>query len=144
MKSISKTFHFKRILWILFLLYCFSLILLSILPINGESSLFNDTYIVKIRADYFLHTLTFLPFLPLATYTLSLTFQREKLIPRIFVIIIIGVLFAIITEVIQFYLPYRVFNFNDLIANIFGILLSLPILLIKRKTRTQNLSTKES
>ena len=68
-----KKNNFKRVLRILFFLYCIALILLAVLPINGESSPLNDTYIVKVRLDYFLHVLTFLPFLPFAMFALSVT-----------------------------------------------------------------------
>jgi VanZ family protein len=40
-------------------------------------------------------------------------------------------LFAIMSEVIQSFIPYRSFNLNDLIANIFGILIGLLILFVK-------------
>ena len=133
-----KTVNFKRILRILFLFYCIVLLFLAVLPIHGESSLLNGTYIIKIRLDYFLHALIFLPFLPLARYSLSETSQREKITKKIIVLIIIGLLFALITEGIQFYLPYRTFNVNDLIGNIFGVIVGLPIILLIA-TRTRNL-----
>ena len=45
-------------------------------------------------------------------------------------LIIIGILFAIITEAIQLFLPYRTFNINDLISNTLGIILGFPIILL--------------
>ena len=136
MKSNPKTTYTKRIPRILFLLYCFAIILLTVLPIDGESSSLNNTYFVTIRLDYLLHSLVFLPFLPLATYSISITSGNLKPTIRIPLLIIIGILFAIITEVIQHFLPYRTFNINDLIANTLGVLLGfLPILLIKNNLK---------
>jgi len=133
-----KPVKFKRVPRILFSLYCIAIILLTILPINGESSLLNDTYIVKVRFDYLFHVLTFLPFLPFAMYALFPTFQIKGIPRKIFVFIIIGLLFAIITEIIQLYLPYRTFNINDLIANTLGVILGLLITILKPKIRTDN------
>ena len=141
MNVTMKPVKFKRVLRILFFLYCIAIILLTILPINGESSLLNDTYIVKIRFDYLLHTMIFLPFLPLVMYSFSTTPRLKRTIKKILSLITIGIFFAIITEVIQLYLPYRTFNINDLIANSFGIILGLPIILIKPKIRTNNPET---
>ena len=132
----------KRIFRILFLLYCTALFLLAILPINGESSPISDTYIVTIRLDYLLHTLIFLPFLPLAMHSLSGTSQRKRIIKKILSLIIIGLLFAIITESIQFYLPYRSFNINDLIANTLGVILGFPIILVLKRQTLSTLNSK--
>ena len=133
MKSIRKTSQIKRILRILFLLYCTSLILLTIVPINGGASPLNDIFIIKIRLDYILHVLIFFPFIPLAIYSFFGIHQRKKALNKILPLIILGILFAIISESIQFYLPYRTFNINDIIANTLGVILGLPIiLLIKR------------
>ena len=131
---------FIRILRILFFLYCLMLILFSILPINGESSPLNDIYIVKIRVDYLLHTIIFLPFLSLAMLSLSNPLSRKPTKKLLF-LIITGLLFAIIIECIQLYLSYRSFNINDLIANSFGIILGLPIILLKPKIRANNPET---
>ena len=130
MNVTMKPVKFKRVLRILFFLYCIAIILLTILPINGESSLLNDTYIVKIRFDYLLHTMIFLPFLPLVMYSFSTTPQLKRTIKKILSLITIGIFFAIITEVIQLYLPYRTFNINDLISNTLGIILGFPIILL--------------
>ena len=121
----------KRINRILFLLYCIILFLLAALPINGESSSFNNIHIVKIRLDYLFHTIIFLPFLPLAMEIKSTNSQRKSIL-KILSLIVIGVLFAAITEFIQLYLPYRTFNINDIIANSIGVILGLPIILLIR------------
>lgn len=133
MRLLHSITNSKRILRVLFLLYCIALFLLPILPINSESSQLNNTYIVTIRLDYLLHVLIFFPFLPWAIYSLLGTFSQKTVIKKAGFFTITGLVFAIITEVIQFYLPYRTFNINDLISNTLGIILGLPvILLIKR------------
>ena len=140
--QIKKPLSNKRIPQTLLLLYCVAIFLLTLLPINGESSSLNNTYIVNIRLDYFLHTLVFLPFLLLATFSFSGNSQRKRTINKILSLIILGLIFAIITEGIQFYLPYRTFNINDLIANTLGVILGFPIIfLIKIQIRTNKPKT---
>ena len=129
MKSIRETSQRKRILKILFLLYCIVLLLLAVLPINSNSSSINDTFIVNIRLDYLLHILIFLPFLPLAMYPKPIKSQRKGTI-KLLSLIMSGILFAVFTETIQLYLPYRTFNINDLIANILGIIMGLIIMVL--------------
>ena len=136
MKLNLNTPRHIRIVRIIFLLYLIIIILLSILPINGVSSPLNDTHIVKIRLDYLLHTLIFLPFLPLAMCSMSVSSEISKQFIYILSLLLIGIIFAIITEIIQFYLPFRTFNVNDLIANILGVILGSSLfLLIKHKIR---------
>lgn len=123
----------KRTLKVFFILYCTILFLLAILPINCEPSSLNDIYIVKIRLDYLLHALIFLPFLLLAMFSLSGAFQQKRKVKKILSLIILGMIFAIITEGIQFYLPYRTFNINDLIANTLGVILGFPIIFLVKE-----------
>jgi len=104
----------------IFIFYVIVILLLSILPINSAHSFINNTYIIRIRLDYLGHISLFLPFLFLGNRALSI-----KLYP----IILFGVFLALFTEGLQFFLPYRAFNINDLIANVLGLLLGFLLLI---------------
>jgi len=104
----------------LFFGYAILLLLLAVLPINIKGSTINHTYIVSIRLDYLLHCTIFLPWIFLMRKFSGTNFQLSFARPLMW--ISVGLLFAIFTEVLQFYLPYRAFNINDLLANGLGIL----------------------
>lgn len=105
---ISKVFSNK---W-LFGLYVTLIILLVTLPLNSSGSLNNIT-IITFRGDYFFHALAFLPW----------AFFRASTHQKRINWLIIGILFAALTEALQYQLPYRAYNVNDLVANGMGIIL---------------------
>jgi glycopeptide antibiotics resistance protein len=94
-------------------LYVFSVLLLVLLPVNDADSFINHSYVINLRADYVFHLLMFLPwmfFLMVKNYTGNFSWMA------------LGVIFAAAAEFLQYFVPYRAFNINDLIANIAGIL----------------------
>lgn len=97
--------------WI-FYAYIGLFFLLAVLPLNTHGEL-NAVRVGKLRGDYFFHFLYFLPFVYLAT-------RFFRFSGRLFVI---GLLFAIFSEVIQAPLPYRSFNILDMTSNLTGLLL---------------------
>jgi VanZ family protein len=111
--------YFKALLGI----YTVGILLLVILPINGKDQVFghlNDTYIINIRLDYISHFLLFIPWVTIV----YLTFGKESAFLNFDTYTLISLLtFAAFAEFIQYYLPYRTFNINDLLANVFGVLL---------------------
>ena len=118
--KINKWFTISRIKF-LFVAYTILLLLVAILPINSSGAIINHTFIVSIRLDYFLHCIIFLPWL-----LLMRKFSRTNIqlpFTKSFMWIIAGLFFAVFIEAVQFYLPYRAFNINDLLANGLGILL---------------------
>jgi VanZ family protein len=116
--------------WASFLLIAYSvlLFLLAILPINSKESSINNSYILQIRMDYLLHFTVF--FVWMSLLWLSLIANKKTNPKLVLVYIFIGLLFAVFNESIQYVLPYRAFNINDLVANGLGILLG-AILFIK-------------
>lgn len=75
--------------------------------------------------DYLLHALTLIPWSYLA-------FQKiNKPQQSIGIILISGLLFAALCEGIQYFLPYRAFNINDLAANFLGVILGSVALIPK-------------
>jgi glycopeptide antibiotics resistance protein len=107
-------------------IYLMILLLGSLLPLNNGTSL-NNTYIVEVRSDYFLHFLMMLP-LPVL---LGLTFRQ--LSGTWWRVLLLGLLVVVFCEGIQLLIPYRTFNINDLFANGLGALIGLiPAWLIWR------------
>ena len=74
----------------------------------------NDIFVVHLRLDYLLHGLLFLPI----TFFLSRWPLSGYRFP---VILLAALLFALFCEAVQYPLPYRAFNINDLIANLAGV-----------------------
>ena len=112
---------------LLFKAYIVILVLLAVLPINSMSKTnINDIYVVRIRFDYLLHSVVFIPFA-------MLYFKAVKPIAlnNIWFIAGAGILLATFTEGIQYFLTYRSYNINDLLANYLGVLLGMGALLVK-------------
>ena len=123
----DKRFDRIRIFRILFLFYCLTLFLLAILPINGVSSPLNHIFIVNIRLDYLFHSLVFIPWMLLISFAFA-NGNRNKRLSYILLWISYGLLTAIITEGIQYFIPYRSFNMNDLLANLIGVAIGIILL----------------
>lgn len=107
----------RRNFWIYFI----AILLLITLPINTPGSKFylNNITVVKIRGDYFFHALTFIPW----------AFFMVAMKQRPWTWLVLGLIFSTGTELLQYLLPYRRFNINDLISNSLGILLGIGILI---------------
>ncbi len=95
--------------------------MLAIAPINGNGGSLNDIFILELRSDYLIHALQFLPWM----------FFGMKINKSFLLWLIAGLFFASITEGIQYFLTYRSFNINDLIANLIGVLLGSITFLLK-------------
>ena len=100
-----------------FWIYFTAIILLIVLPINrpGSKIYLNDIMIVKIRGDYMAHALIFIP------WAFFMTTMRQPL----WLWLLLGLLFSTGTELLQYLLPYRRFNINDLISNSLGIVIGM-------------------
>lgn len=110
-----------------FFAYIIAIILMVVLPLNSAGEL-NDIFILRFRADYLLHSALFIP------WPLFGIFMKKNT----GLWIIYGLLFAVFSEGIQYFLPYRAFNINDLLANGMGVLLGsffYLIFAILKKTR---------
>lgn len=117
--------------WRLFYLYALLIVIISVLPINGPGTAINHIFIVSIRLDYLLHCLVYIPLV------LFLWIEKGSDLVltsgKIFIWIILLLVFAAITEVIQYFLTYRAFNINDMLANILGIIIGFAIVLLYNK-----------
>jgi len=108
----------------IFLIYTVVLILLMVLPLNSKGEL-NNVTILSFRGDYFLHSLLLLPW-----FLFAKLFNKSA-----FYWGIIGLTYAIALESLQFVLPYRTFNINDLMANGLGVVFSSVIFIGFRKRK---------
>lgn len=96
----------------LFSAYTFAIVLLVILPLNSSSEL-NDIIILRLRGDYFLHILLFMPW----------SFFRQASKIKTLPWLLLSLFFAAGSEGLQYFLPWRAFNVNDLLANALGVVL---------------------
>ncbi len=102
-----------------FLLYLLFLILMAVLPLNGSTSAhLNDIYVVNLRLDYLLHSVLFIPWVFMYTWSFRPAGVTEQLL-----MISAGLLMAFSTEGVQYFLTYRSYNINDLLSNFLGVLL---------------------
>lgn len=105
----------KSYMWIG--IYLTAIILLLTLPINDKENIINNTYITRIRLDFILHGLLFIPWMSLSFLkSLSLCIKAWQWFA-------VGVLFAVGMELLQYFLSYRSFNVKDIAANFTGMLL---------------------
>jgi len=109
----------------LFYSYTILLVLLAVLPINSSGSSINHTFIVSVRLDYLLHCAIFIPWVFLLHKITQLNLRSFP--AKTLGWLVVGVLFACAMEAIQYLLPYRAFNINDLLANGLGVVLGFLI-----------------
>ena len=99
-------------------LYFVALLLLMWLPLNGVAL---DNYVFGLRADHLLHASVYLP---------CIYFLGKLVMKPLMVLWILSVGIGLLTEGVQYLLPYRGFDVNDLLANAIGVSLGLFLLLL--------------
>ena len=104
--------------------YFVALALLMWLPLNGVAPL--DNYLFGLRADHLLHASVYLP----CVYFLG-RLVRSPLV----VLWLLSICIGLLTESVQWLLPFRGFDVNDLLANAIGVTLGflVHICLLKEK-----------
>ncbi len=115
----------------LFWTYTVILLLLAVLPINSSGNVINNTFVVSIRLDYLIHFAIYIPWMILIWLLTGSGFRKET--GRTLQWIILALLFAMANEAVQFFLPYRAFNINDLLANGVGVLLGAMVFFVRRQ-----------
>jgi glycopeptide antibiotics resistance protein len=105
--------------------FCYVVLLfaLAVLPINGkDSASINNTYVLpELRLDYLLHSFLLVPWMPIRVFYAETNRLKELLW------LAIGVILAITTEVIQYFLTYRTYNVIDLAANLLGVFIGAAL-----------------
>ena len=110
----------------MFISYTFLLFLVAILPINSSGSAINHTFVVSIRLDYLLHCVIFIPWVFLLQRFTLFNFRTYPV--KTIALLLGAVLFAFVMEAVQYFLTYRAFNINDLLANGLGVVLGFVLL----------------
>ena len=110
----------------LFIAYLLLIILLVTLPLNSAGELNNIT-ILQLRGDYFFHILLFVPWM----------FLQKAFHIRFLYWLMLGLFFASATEGLQYLLPYRAYNINDMMANMFGVFIGFLLFMIYTKWRSE-------
>ena len=117
----------KRILNFLLLVYFILILLISVVSFAGNVSL-NKQHVFMLRLDYLIHVLFFIPWMPLA----CLRWGNE--VKRVFWILLgAGLIMALFSESVQFYIPGKSFNPIDLLANEVGVVIGGVVLLSFKK-----------
>lgn len=96
--------------------YIITLILLSVISINGELAP-DRKHFIGIRADYIIHAIFFVPWMVLA----NLRWNQSNKCKAFWYLLGIGAVLAIASEIVQLLIPKKTFNPIDLIANAVGI-----------------------
>jgi glycopeptide antibiotics resistance protein len=124
---------------LIFSAYLLFLILIAVLPLNNASSgTMNGTYVVRIRLDYLLHSLLFVPW----TFLYSVTFRPGKAFDK-WIMIGAGLIMAFTTEGVQYFLAYRAYNLNDMLSNFLGVLLGSFVLFMNLPHEADDLLKKQ-
>ena len=108
-------------------LYFVFLAVLMWAPLNGLGIPL-DNYVFGLRLDHLLHG---------SVYILCPFFLMDYLNFRKGHILLMAVVIGIFTEFVQYLLPYRGFDVNDLVANVMGCLVGWALLLPVLKRRRQ-------
>lgn len=108
--------------------YFLALVILMWAPLNGLGVPM-DEYVLGLRFDHLLHASVFIP-CALFIYDL---YKRKWLVW------LTAVAVGILTEIVQWLLPYRGFDINDMVANFLGVTLGWTIIIIlsRRGARRQ-------
>lgn len=109
----------KHVVWA----YVLVVMLLAVLPLNSSGSLNNIT-LIRIRGDYWVHAVQFLPFACLAWISYRCGILKT-LLP--------GIVLAVVAEAIQYFIPWRTYNINDLLTNLMGVLAGVFLLFLVEK-----------
>ncbi|MDX1652419.1 MAG: glycosyltransferase [Brumimicrobium sp.] len=126
-KEKPKPEKIRLFLWIS-LIYYLGLILLYVVPLDGKLNL-NQYSAQGFRMDHIIHALIFIP----TPFIMAPIFQKHTYY-RILKIIFISLLIATIFETIHIPLSYRAFTLEDLMSNIFGVLIGSILYVIFQRT----------
>ncbi len=109
----------RHYLKLIVFLYLLTVAVITVIPLGGISTSLSGTQVLSLRLDYLLHALVFIPLVPLW----KLTWPHHPL----WVIITAALLIAAAAELSQIWNPHRAYNINDLLGNVLGVVLSIPI-----------------
>ena len=99
--------------------YLFALFFLMWAPLNGVGPVLNN-YIMGIRGDHLMHATVFIP---CALFFIDLSRHR-------WLVWVMCIALALLCEGVQYLLPFRKFDVNDLVANTIGVTLGFVAILL--------------
>ncbi len=106
-------------------LYLAALAVISLMPFGGMNIALNDITVLSLRGDYLMHIIVFLPLVPVWKMALP-THPWWVVLP-------FSLMISACAEGLQYYIPYRSFNINDLLGNMTGVVLGAVLLLLVNK-----------
>lgn len=115
--------HYPKLIW----LWLIFLIVFNVMPLGNADSSLSSNKLVRLRLDYFIHSIIFLGFAWLWVFSRILGFRffaKYEGLKYALIIVISG--FGL--EYLQKLVPWRSFNPIDLYCNLFGAGLALLIL----------------
>lgn len=116
MKKVQQIYQNKRIA---ILIYALCIAAMQLFGSNFMDIPLNERYLFNVRLDYVFHFLFFLPLAP----CWRISFPKHNKWKVLLYTLLIGAL----SELIQMFLPARVYNIYDLISNIAGVLTGFVI-----------------
>jgi VanZ family protein len=114
----------QKIFWI----FSAIVIIQIFLPVNSPENNLNSTYIFFIRLDHVVHTIVFIVWMIL--YKLAYFSKSGASGSKILLYLGSGILLAVFAEVLQSIIPYRAFSLKDMVANLLGVIICTPLLLL--------------
>ncbi|MBM3421582.1 MAG: hypothetical protein FJY11_10665 [Bacteroidetes bacterium] len=127
------TGRFMKYLWrhagILLALWFVAVLVLSVIPGPASLDLFGLENI-RLRLDYIYHIAAFFTGAALALLKLYIHSGPRPPFYKIILTIAGITLFSVFHEYIQLIIPYRSFNINDIIANLFGVFSGSAIIIL--------------
>lgn len=119
LKSVLTSLVHERARRKLAVVYFILLAILMWAPINGLGDVLSN-YIFGLRVDHFLHA---------SIYLMCPFFLADWLKKRPVQILLCALAIGLLTESVQYLLPYRGYDVNDLVANCFGNLIGWAVIL---------------
>jgi glycopeptide antibiotics resistance protein len=120
---------------VIILLYIGLIILLNIIPLDGAA--LNTTKFGPFRLDYLLHTALFLPWMFLFYIKpdsgWKIQFRRHTPLPFLGWLVL-GLLLALGSEGIQYWVHYRGFNPMDAMFNALGVIVGAGVFIIVQRS----------
>ena len=122
----------------LLLFYIGALAVIYFIPLFGGTVAINHQYVAGMRADYMLHVLAFLPWIPLWSFA----FPGIR-VSRLLLVLAGGVVLAAGLEWLQHLTGWRTYNPLDILSNVVGLVVGGVAVLLGKGNRKQGTRNKQ-
>lgn len=130
-----SVFYFRGLAWV----YVISILLLTTLPLNSTSVSLSGSSVLSFKTEHILHALAYVPAV-FIFYGFLVSAKHRFKYAKLFSVLL-AFLFAFITEGIQYFLSYRAFGTNDLMANFIGVFIGVLVLFFYLKSKQTRYSS---